>query len=434
MAFKYLKDVVNKFREQVNFRLPGMTSAKTLNTQVPVFSQFGTNVHESDIVQTCIDTIATEVSKLIPKHIRTNVDGTISDDGNSNLNRLFKHGPNELMTTSDFLEKIVWLYYLNSNCFIYPIYELRSTSNTGELRYTRHYTGLYPLNPKWVTFLQDQTGAMFVEMEFENGTRVTLPYADLIHLRWKFSVNELMGGGSDGMPNNAPILKTIEINDKLLQGVSKAVETSFSIRGVLKINTMLDDETQKAERAKFEEKIRSGDSGILPLDLKADYVDLRPDPRIVDKDTLEFLDRKILRYYGVSLPIITGDFTDEQHQAFYSKTVESFVTKLDRAFTKTLFTEREKDVRNEVVFYPKNIMYMSLAKKIELLKTVGEQGLLTNDQKLGLIGYPPIGGEEGKRRTMSLNYIDVELVNEYQMAKANNRIGGADNEQGNNND
>ena len=64
------------------------------------------------------------------------------------------------------------------------------------------------------------------------------------------------------------------------------------------------------------------------------------------------------------------------------------------------------------------MMYLSTKAKLDMLKTAGEQGLLSDDQKLALIGYPPIGGEEGKRRTQSLNFVDTKLVNDYQMQKA----------------
>jgi len=70
------------------------------------------------------------------------------------------------------------------------------------------------------------------------------------------------------------------------------------------------------------------------------------------------------------------------------------------------------------VFYGKSMMYLSTKSKTELLKIVGEQGLLTDDQKLGLLGYPPLEDGTGNRRTMSLNYIDVSLANEYQMTRA----------------
>jgi hypothetical protein len=66
------------------------------------------------------------------------------------------------------------------------------------------------------------------------------------------------------------------------------------------------------------------------------------------------------------------------------------------------------------------MMYLSTTAKLDLIKTAGEQGLLTDDQKLAILGYPPLADGTGNRRTMSLNYIDVALANEYQLKKAGN--------------
>ncbi|WAA10323.1 phage portal protein [Fervidibacillus albus] len=392
--------------------------AKMLNGYSPIFTQFGKNIYASDVVQMCVDVIATEISKLRPKHIRTDSDGMQSIVRGS-INRLFKFYPNELMTTSDFLYKIIWLLYTNLNAFIYPMYEIKTDRRGNQWK---EYLGFYPLNPTVVTFLQDKNKTIFVEMSFANGEKFTLRYSDVIHLRKRFGANDIMGGGIDGQPDNEALLKVLQINDSLLQGIEKAVKSSLSIRGIIKINTMLDNEKQKKEREKFEKAIASGQSGIIPLDLKNDYIDIKPDPKLVDKDTLEFLENKVLRYFGVSLPILTGDFNDDQYQAFYEKTLEPLVISLGQAFSKTLFTARELDVGNEIVFYQRDMMFLSTAAKLNLIKTAGEQGLLTDNQKLALLGYPPIPG--GDRRTQSLNYIDVSLVNAYQMNRSNNATKG----------
>ncbi|SFB62635.1 phage portal protein, HK97 family [Cohnella sp. OV330] len=391
-------------------RPKGSTLAKMLNGYIPIFSQFGQDIYASDVVQNCIHAIATEISKLQPKHIRTDSNGMQSQP-NGPLNRLFKFAPNELMTTKDFLEKIIWLLYLNENAFIYPIYDVYQV---GDGMTKRYYRAFYPLNPTRVDFLQSEAGELLIQFFFGSGTNFTLRYADVIHIRRKFSLNDLMGGGANGQPDHKALLKVLQINDAVLQGLEMGVKTSMSIRGLLKINTMMDTDAQKAERTRFEKSIDEGKSGIIATDLKGEYVPLSLDPKMVDKETLNFLDSKILRWYGVSLPIINGDYTDEQYQAFYERTLEPIVLALGQAFSVAIFTERELDVGNELVFYQKDMMYLSTTAKLNLLKTAGEQGLLTDNQKLALLGYPPL--EDGDRRTQSLNYADVRLVNAYQMA------------------
>lgn len=386
--------------------------AKFLEGYSPIFSRFGQNIYASDVVQMCIDIIATECSKLQPKHIRTG-DNNMQVVLKSSINRLFRIAPNELMTTRDFIEKIIWLLYMNYNAFIYPAYELKINDKGNSYR---HYTGFYPLNPTQVTFLQDSTGKLFIELSFANGEKFTLAYSSIIHLRKKFSVNDIMGGGLNGQPDNQALLKVLQINDTVLQGLEKAIKTSLTVRGIIKINTMIDDEKQKAERERFEERMASSKSGILPMDLKGEYVDLKPDPKLIDKDTLEFLQSKVLNYYGVSVPILSGDFNDEQYQAFYEKTLEPLIISLGQAFSKCLFTTRELDVGNEIAFYPQKLLFTNVKNKIAVADILGNRGALDNNALLAIFGYPPY--EEGNVRYVSLNYVDVNIANEYQLRRA----------------
>lgn len=394
-----------------------VTRADLLTGAWPIFSQFGQNVYASDVVQQAINCIATEISKLQPRHVR--FDDEMQINVNSSLNRLLKRAPNELMTTRDFLEKITWLLFLNYNVFIYPMYDIR-IENDGST--TRNYKAIYPLQPISVQFLQDPSGKLFVEMQFKNGSKTTLPYDRLIHWRYRYSVNEFMGGNDEGQPDTAALLKTVQMNHSLLDSVSKSLEYSMKIYGLLKINTMLDEERMKSEIDRFEKMIASNKSSILPTDLKSDYVPLKPDPKLVDPDTLAFVDSKILRNYGVSLPILTGDYTDEQYQAFYEKTLEPLIISLGQAFTKDVFTDREKDFNNEIIFYPNKLLFTNTSKKVAIADILGNRGALTNNQLLEMFGYPPYVG--GDVRLVSLNYVDVKIANQYQMQKAKVEGGG----------
>lgn len=382
--------------------------AKMLDGTTPIYSTTR-DVYSYDIVQMAIDCIATEISKLQPRHIRTD-SSEMQTTPKSAINRLFKFAPNELMTTRDFLEKVVWQLYTQYNCFVYPMYDA--------VNGVKEYTGFYPLNPVMVTFLQDAASTLFVKFDFQGGTHFTLAYSDVIHLRKRFSQNEIMGGGLNGRPDNTALLKAAAINDTVTEGLAKAVKASLSIRGILKINTMLDDEKQQAERKRFEDAITSGTTGILPTDLKGDYTDLKPDPKLIDKDTLEFIQSKVLFWYGVPLKILSGDFNDEQYQAWYEKTLEAIIISLGQAFSKTLFTQRELDFGNEVAFYNRDMMYLSTSSKLKLLDIGGQQGLFTLNEKRKVLGYSPLDAEAGNLRTMSLNHIDVNLISEYQMSKA----------------
>src|SRR5690606_27968616 len=186
----------------------------------------------------------------------------------------------------------------------------------------------------------------------------TFPYQDIIHLRKKFSLNELMGGGVDGRPDNQALLKVLQTNHVLAQGLERAAKINAAVQAVLKINTMLDDDDQKAERARFEKLMSSGESGLLPLDLKGEFQQIKSESKFIDKDTMAYLQQSIMNWFGVSLPILTGVFDDDEYQASYEKTLEPLVIYFGQKFSKVLFTERELDVGNEVVWYHRDMNYL----------------------------------------------------------------------------
>lgn len=394
--------------------------AKMLSGGIPVFTQFGNDIYASDVVNNCIRSIATEMGKLEPKHIRTT--NNIQSNVNSSINRLLKFGPNEFMTTKDFLEKCTWIYEKNYNCFIYPMHDLKEVAG-GTVRY---YTGFYPLNPTNVDFLEDVEGKVYIKFYFGNGENYTLPYSDIIHWRKDFSDNDIMGGDVNGNPKNQDILKVLKVNHTITEGLDKAVKSSLSIRGLLKIQTLLDDDKQEEERKEFERKLLNSQSGIMPIDLKQEYIPLNVNPTVIDKNTLEFVERKILNHYGVSLPIINGDFTDEQYQAFYEKKLETNIIGLGQAFSKTLFTSRELDHGNEVIFYGQKLLFTNTKNKIAVADILGNRGALTDNQLLELFGYPPFEG--GDTRHMSLNFINRDIADNYQMNKFDKGKGVSSNE------
>lgn len=380
----------------------------TMNGYVPIFSQFGEDVYKSDAVQQSVNCIVQEMGKLRPSHIReTGMDSTVvSGDIQTVLNN-----PNPLMTTSDFLEKITWQLFFNYNSFIIPTF-YTWVGEDGALR--RHFDGLYPVQPSFVDFIEDGSGEMFVKLHFANNYETTIRYSDVIHIRHKFSVNEFMGGNESGQPDNEALLKTLDLNDTMLQGVAKAMKASFAVNAVVKYDTLLDDGTVDANIKELEKKLRNNESGILGLDTKGSFSPIDRKIKLVDADTLKFIDEKILRNYGVSLPILTGDYTPAQYEAFYQKTLEPLVIKMSQAFTKALFTSRERSFGNKIKFFPKDLVFMSTKETLEMIRLLGDSGALFENEKRVFLGLPPLPELEGMRK-QSLNYVDVNIANQYQI-------------------
>ncbi len=381
---------------------------------LPVYGQCGTSIRSSDVVQQALKCIVDEMKKLNPVHVRyTNNDpvpvkSTVQDVLND---------PNPLMTTADFIEKTIWMLLLNYNAFIIPTYYTWIDEKTGVER--RYYESLYPINPTQVDFIEDASKRLFVKFRFWNGETTTIPYDNVIHLRYSFSVSEYMGGNLLGQPDNEALLETLDLNRTLLKSIAKGMKSSYAVNGIIKYNTLLDDGTIEDNVKELERKVQNSESGFLPLDLKAEFVPFPKQIELVDEGTLKFIDEKILRNWGIPLAILTGDYTKEQYEAFYQKTLEPLITSISQAFTKKIFTSREKAFGNTIKFYPKELVFMTIQQKIELVNLLAPTGGIFENEKRTMFGLVPLPELEGKRY-MSLNWVDADLANEYQMGKIGN--------------
>lgn len=398
------------FRKQPN----NSTFAPTFDGYVPIYSQFGTNIYASDVVQQALKCIVDEMKKLRPIHIRYNGNDPVPV-GKSTVQDVL-NSPNQLMTTSEFLEKTVWLLLMNYNAFIIPTYYTWTDPNTGVER--RYYDSLYPINPTQVDFIEDASGRLFVKFWFWNGETTTIPYDDVIHIKYNYSLSDYMGGNRFGQPDHQALLGTLELNDTLLKGIAKAMNASYAVNGIVKYNTMLDNGATANAVKEFEKQLQNSTSGILPIDLKADFTPLPRNIQLVDEPTLKFIDEKILRNWGIPLDILTGDYTKETYEAFYQKTLEPIIMAMSQAFTKKMFTSRERSFGNEVKFYPKDLIFMTTTQKLELVNLLAPTGAIFENEKRTMFGLVPLSELEGKRY-MSLNWVNADMADQYQAGKVN---------------
>jgi HK97 family phage portal protein len=363
-------------------------------------------IEDSDIAEICIDRIASHISKLRPKHIKHGKEGSV-EVIEDEINFRLSHYPNELMTTSEFIYKVVSLLLTNNNCFIYLSFNQKN-----------QLTGLYPLNPVKVEIKQDLGETLFLDMDFGDGKTYTLPYESLIHLKRLYKNHELFGG--DGaISNHKQLLKSINMNENLLTGLENALRSSFQVKGLLKMNAMLSEKDKQKQKDIFDEALKTNrdknGSSIIPVDMKADYIPLAIDPKIIDKETLTFVQNKILNYFGVSESILNSKYDENEYNAFYENTLEPISIFLSNAFSKALLTDNSLAEGEQVMFYGERLNYASWSSKITAIEKLMGLGIFSINESRGVLGYPPI--EEGNKRIQSLNFVNAKYADQYQVGK-----------------
>ena len=374
-----------------------------VNGIMPVFTQFGEDIFASDVVANALHTIARETSKCIVKSVRETYSPhkvTVQQD---EITTLFRTKPNPLMTAQEFFYKVSWLRVADRNAFIYPMYEFTANGD-------RKYTGFFPLRPLNAIFMTDTRNNLFICFQFANGENYILPYEDIIHLRYDFTVNDVLGGNMNGGPDNRDTLKTAAILDKAMQGLPKAIEASLQLKGVYTSKTVVDAEAIKKERDKFEDHIMSSKAGIVALDLAGDFTPINIAPTVIDHNILEYLENKLLKRYGVSMAIITGKYTDDEYAAFYQTCIEDFIIQFQQAATACCYPKTKIEQGYGVKVYDRLIQNMSMDKRLKIVELMGPPGDISHDERRELVGYEPDGGPN----RVSLNFVDASIANQYQ--------------------
>lgn len=392
----------------------GVEKAKNLNYgtmsngMTPIYSGRGQNIYMNDVVQQTLDCIVNELKKLNPTHVRYEGFDPVPVDGP--LQQVL-NDPNPLMTTSEFIEKWAWMLLLTYNAFIYV---QRNDKGT--------VTGYYPLNPQQVTFMETPDGKLYLKLRFGSGYESTIPYDSIIHLKTHFAQNDLMGGNEYGQPDQEHIKKTIGINDDLLEGLRKAMKVSCAVNGVVKYKVMMDEERMKKNIEVFEKKLQDSESGLLPMDTKEEYLPLNRDIRLVDKDTLEFLDKKIMRNWHVPANIVLGSYKTEEYASFYQAALEPIIISASQGFTKKTFTKQQAGgYKNKIMFFMKELIFADTSQTLAVVKELAQTGALFENEKRVAFGFAPDIKLKGQRK-QSLNWIDAEYATEYQLKKRNGSI------------
>lgn len=367
---------------------------------------FGTNISKSDVVKIAIDRIASQCAKLKPRHIKNENDKTVTDK-TGKLSFILKHKPNEVMTPYQFIYKVITKLFIDDNSFIYPMFD------DGELK------GLYPLNPIMVEPIVDTGNNYYLRFQFENKDTFIIPYENIIHLKRFYHDNDIFGGSGHKGDQEA-LLKAININENVLQGVENALRSSMQIKGLLKMNAMLNETDKNKQLSSFNEMLRESiknkGSSIIPIDLKSEYIPLNVDPKLIDAETLEFLNDKILNYFGVSAAIFSSNYSEDEFNSFYEQTIEPLAIQLSEAFSLGLLTDNEIKRGEQVVFYSERLQYASWNTKVTAIEKLMGLGIMSLNESRALLGLEPV--ENGDKRLQSLNYVDALKANQYQVGES----------------
>ena len=376
---------------------------KMMNNYTPTFN-YVSNPYDAKIVRKAIHTIATNGAKLRAKHIRKK-DGK-SEIQNTDYDYLLNIRPNYFMSAYDFLYKIITQLLITNNSYVYI-----ERDNKGSV------VGYHPINSKY-TELIEYKGDLYIKFYFNNGNKLSASYDDVIHLRRYFNNNDIYGESNQCIINGLNVIQAAD------DSIVNATKQSAFLRGLLKYNQILKSDDMKKHRKEFiDDYLTMNDSsGIAALDQKAEYIELKNDPKMVDSNQMKFLSDDMLAYFGTNEDIVSSNYTEDQWNAFYESVLEPISIQMSQEFTYKSFTSREIGHGNEIMFEPNRIQYASIKTKIELIKTMGPMAVIKKDEMREIFNLPSMD-EGGDDYVQTLNYIVAADAQEYQLGKKDEEEG-----------
>lgn len=379
------------------------TNAQLINSYTNFITNYNAEIYNDLAVRSCVDTIARHVAKLKPVHI-------IQDDNGRNtqksaINNLLANRPNIYMSTSDFLYKVAsqLLYY--GNAFVYIQKDNKQNIN-----------GFYPIDFTSCE-LKEYDNNLYLKFNFNNAKNIVIPYTDIIHIRRNYSTHDLLGQDA-----YKPLLETLTNLSKSRQSISNKVENGGKISGILKLSGMVSQSEWKTKAELFADWFKSSTSksgGVATIDSTADFIPVSTKAESAEEAQLKYLQSEVYSYFGINEAIVNGSYNETEWQAFYESIIEGIKIQLSQEFTAKVFTAKEKEYGNIIDFNSNRLTYASTTNKVNMVKELGALGLLTTNEARELFDLPPV--EDGDKRLVSLNYINADKADEYQLKEKDNK-------------
>ena len=383
---------------------------RMLNGYTNEYAPFSGSAYDNATVRSCVDTIARHASKLNPRHI-VRKDGKVVKALDDQLNYLLSVRPNPLMTSAEFIEKIVNQYLTTNNLFVY----IQRDGGADPV-------ALWPLDFANLTLYEDSRHVLYAKFTFGAGYQTTVPYDNLVHVRRHYNRDEMFGD-----PEARVLAEDLTLLTAVKTSVINIVKNYGKLRGIVKFLQTLRPEDLKRNFETFVERFvnpQANGSGIAPMDNTTEYQALPADNTTFDASTMQLARDNIYKYFGVSEKLVNGTYDEAEFIAFYESVIEPLALKLSQAFTTVLFTKREQGFGNEIIFESNRLNYVSVASKINLIKQLLPAGILTINNARELFGYAPV--PDGDERIVSLNYIKASDQSKYQTGEEGDDDGKED--------
>lgn len=351
---------------------------RTLTAYTPVFTTWGGQLYESELVRAAINARATHISKL-----SVHVEGKAKPK----LQTKLKAGPNEWQTWGQFLYRLSTILDVNNTAFIVPVMD-----DYMEI------SGIFPVLPTLCQIVQ-YGGEPWLRYQFRSGqfASIEMRYCGIMT---KFQYTDDFFGED----NNAlsPTMELINIQN---QGIAEGVKSAATFRFMAKLNNFSKPEDLKKERDRFtRENLERGGGIILFPNTYSDVQQIKSAPFVIDSEQMKMIQTNVYNYYGVNEDVLQNKAYGDAWSAFYEGAIEWFAIQFSDVSTKMLFSERERASGALLMATANRLQYMTNTDKLNVSAQMADRGIMNRDEIREIWNLPPLPDGQGQAYTIRGEY------------------------------
>lgn len=386
------KSVLGKF---TNSKI--VSNFRFMNGYIPLFSSYGKKTYENLITRAAINAISANGAKLSPKHMIVK-NGVVKPSDNSDLVKTLTLRPNRFMDSYTFFLKVLTQLHIKNNAFVL----ITGTSSKMEL---------IPVDYSTAQAVESES-ELFIKFTLNDGKYLTVHYDELIHLRRHVNNGEVFGD------SNKPLESTLDVLATVDDGLKNAINSSANLQGIIKTTAMVKDKDLIEQKESFIKSFKEDGSGIGALDMKFDFIPAKVEQKFINPVQAKSIEERVYKYYNINEDIVMSKYNEDSWNAFYESVIEPLSIQMSLEFTYKLFTPQQITRGNRIIFEANKMQYASNKTKISLVNTLMPLGLLTINEGREVFNMSPVEG--GEKRLISLNYVDADQQNNYQVGGESN--------------
>ena len=361
----------------------GDSRFQTLTAYSPVFTSWGGQIYESDMVRAAVDAKARHVGKL---------QYTMKGTARQKLYTATKSAPNPWYTWSQFLERCSNIYDVQNNLFIVPLLD-----DMGEV------CGFFPALPSSCEVVQ-RGGEPYLKYTFIGGQQRSIALRRCAVITKHQLRDDFFG------EKNSALDPTMKLVDIVNQGIMEGVKNAATYRFMAQLTSKAFDEDLRKERERFDKNnFQTGGGGLLLFGNQMSNIkELSQKQYTVDPAQMKLIKENVCDYFGVSEKVLRNEATGDELDAFFNGSIEPFAIKLSEGLSRMVFSERERNNGNEILFLANRLQYMNIQAKISMAQQLGDRGVLTIDEIRELFNYAPLPDGAGQYAPIRGEYKDVQ--------------------------